>query len=154
MQEIQIAVSESVYTRLQTIARPFIDTTPGMVIERLLDERQPRAVVVEAANHLSLFHSATFETKQGLTWPYNGHAFPVGSELFKEYKGQEFWAKIVEKGIEYDGKVYKSPTAAAKAVKNAWGITGSAAEVNGKQFWEIRVPGSSRFIRLDKFMQE
>jgi hypothetical protein len=41
---------------------------------------------------------------------------PVGSVLVREYKGQTVQVRVLPKGFEYEGEVYKSLTAAAKAI--------------------------------------
>ncbi|MBL7196965.1 MAG: DUF2924 domain-containing protein [Candidatus Omnitrophica bacterium] len=42
-----------------------------------------------------------------------------GTVITKEYKGNNFQVKVLEKGFEYNSKVYKSLTAVAKAVTGA-----------------------------------
>ena len=60
---------------------------------------------------------------------------PVGSEYAKNYKGENYNLKVVDtdKGVGYllDGFVFKSPTAAAKAV------VGQHQFINGWKFWKM-----------------
>ena len=46
-------------------------------------------------------------------------------------------AKVTPEGIEYDGRTYNNPSAAAIAVKNSAGTKGESAATNGWDFWEI-----------------
>lgn len=41
---------------------------------------------------------------------------PPGSTLTREYKGQAYQVKILPSGFDFDGQVYKSLTAVAKAI--------------------------------------
>ena len=41
---------------------------------------------------------------------------PAGSVLVREYKGQKIQVRVLPKGFEYEGVVYKSLTAVAKAI--------------------------------------
>lgn len=60
---------------------------------------------------------------------------PAGTRYPKKYKGEEFILTVVEtdSGIGYslDGYVFKSPTAAAKAV------VGQHQFINGWKFWKM-----------------
>ena len=59
----------------------------------------------------------------------------VGEAFHHNYKGVSYTLKVVstEDGIGYElnGAIYRSPTAAAKAV------VGQNQFINGRQFWKI-----------------
>lgn len=42
-----------------------------------------------------------------------------GTVIIKEYKGNNFQVKVLEKGFEYNGKIFKSLTAVVKAITGA-----------------------------------
>ena len=42
-----------------------------------------------------------------------------GTVITKEYKGANYQVKVLEKGFEYSGKIYKSLTAVAKEISGA-----------------------------------
>ena len=66
-----------------------------------------------------------------------GEMFPVGLKLRAQYVGKTYNAKVTNQGIEFDGKKYDSPSAAAIAVKETAGKVGAGANTNGWQFWEM-----------------
>lgn len=64
------------------------------------------------------------------------HVTPaIGSTFEHRYKGTLYTMTVVESdsgvGYEVDGEVYRSPTAAAKAV------VGVDQFVNGRKFWKL-----------------
>lgn len=69
-----------------------------------------------------------------------GDMFPVGLELQADYLGKQYTAKVTTKGIEYNGQLFHSPSAAAIAVKQSAGKAGSAASTNGWSFWQMYDP--------------
>lgn len=76
-------------------------------------------------------------------WMAQGVRFPAGSEFQKTYKGKLYTAKVERGALYYNGKPYDSPSAAGAAVAGYF--------VNGWTFWEVRVPGSSRWRVMDSF---
>jgi len=77
-----------------------------------------------------------------------GDMFPVGLKLRADYLHKHYIAEVTTKGIECDGKTYDSPSAAAIAVKNAAGKSGSGANTNGWTFWEMFDSNSQLWIPL------
>jgi hypothetical protein len=62
---------------------------------------------------------------------------PVGTELFhptRRHANRAVTARVVSGGIEYQGRVYTSPSGAARAV------TGTVAE-NGWVWWRVKSSG-------------
>lgn len=59
-----------------------------------------------------------------------------GQELMREYKGQMFLVRVLEKGFEFEGEVYKSLTAVAKK------ITGT--HCNGYLFFRLGGQGGEK----------
>lgn len=63
--------------------------------------------------------------------PSRDSRLPVpGTVLTRKYKGKNISIKVLDKGIEYKGKVYRSLTAVADAV------TGS--HLNGYRFFDLK----------------
>jgi len=85
--------------------------TLGRIAE-LIDRYDP-------VNNKSLRPAATQEPgRKQLTGRDRRLPIP-GAILKKEYKGRIYEVKILEKGFEYDGKVYKTLSAIAKAITGA-----------------------------------
>jgi hypothetical protein len=61
---------------------------------------------------------------------------PPGTLLTREYKGRTFQARVLADGFDYDGQVYRSLSAVAKA------ITGS--HCNGYFFFRLGVKGDGQ----------
>jgi len=52
--------------------------------------------------------------------PVNDRRLPIpGTIITKKYKGSNYQIKVLEKGFEYNGKIYKSLTAVAKEMSGA-----------------------------------
>jgi hypothetical protein len=72
-----------------------------------------------------------------------GVHFPHGTKFRKVFKGQAYYAEIIDGKFMYDGKEYTSPSSAAMAVtKNP---------VNGWTFWQAQKPGKSDWITISSF---
>jgi hypothetical protein len=78
----------------------------------------------------------------GVPWVWKGVSFPHGTELRAEYGGRKYYAAVENGAIVYDGKRFKSPSPAAKAV------TGNS--VNGWIFWECKMPGKNGWSPISK----
>lgn len=73
-------------------------------------------------------HSAATITKVA---PFHSSAVPlVGTVLTRQYRGRQVQCTVLPKGFEYDGQVYRSLTAVAKAV--------TGAHWNGHLFFGLR----------------
>jgi hypothetical protein len=68
-----------------------------------------------------------------LPFPADGRLPPPGSILTREYKGQRLQVKILSQGFEFEGEIYRSLSAVAKA------ITGS--HCNGFLFFRMSGKG-------------
>ncbi len=86
------------------------------------------------------------QSSVGIPWVWKGVTFPHGTEFRVEYGGRKYYAKVEDGAIVYDGKRYKSPSPAAKAV------TGNS--VNGWTFWECRMPGKNAWVSLGKLRKD
>ena len=53
-------------------------------------------------------------------FPQRDRRVPIpGSTLSKDYRGQLIQVKVLEKGFEYNGKIYRTLTSVARAITNA-----------------------------------
>ncbi len=75
----------------------------------------------------------------------DGVVFPEGTELRKEYKGKIYQAVIQNGSILLNAKKFSSASAAAIH------ITGS--NVNGRRFWEVRLPGKANWILMSRYIE-
>lgn len=76
------------------------------------------------------------KSTQTIPTPKDNRIPPPGTILSRDYKGETLQVKILPSGFEYDGKVYTSLSAVAKA------ITGS--HCNGFQFFRLQRKGEKR----------
>lgn len=139
MQTVQIDVRQSVFQKLQKLAIPLVDDTSS-VIERLIEhwENNPPHVTTSVV--------AKPAQKERQFWiSSRGEALPVDAELRARYFGKTYSAKVTLNGIEYNGKTYNNPSAAAIAVKNTAGTKGDSAATNGWDFWEIYNPQTKQW---------
>lgn len=107
-------------------ARLHFDETPNEILRRLL--------------HLN---ASGLQVPQAITkndgWTFGGVYLPNGTKLFMTYHGIEYWAKIYDGRIKYEGQSFKSLSAAAGAA------TGQT--LNGWHYWYARLPGD-KFVTL------
>ncbi len=76
-------------------------------------------------------------------WAWKGVILPHGTEMRMNYNGREYRAEISEAAIKFDGQTFISPTAAAVAVTNN--------QVNGWNYWDCKLPGSTKWEPIKKF---
>jgi len=139
METIQIGVRQTVFHKLQKLATPLVDDTSS-VIERLIEhwEKNPPGVTASAA-------AKPVQTERQFWISSRGEALPVDAALRARYFGKTYPAKVTLNGIEYNGKTYNNPSAAAIAVKNTAGTKGDSAATNGWDFWEIYYPQTKQW---------
>lgn len=89
---------------------------------------------------------AVLQDSVGAPWGWKGVTFPHGSEFRAEYNGRIYHAKVDNGALVYEGKLYKSPSAAAMA------ITGNS--VNGWIFWECKMPGKNGWVLIEKLRKQ
>lgn len=76
-------------------------------------------------------------------WIVSDTSFPAGSEFMAEYKGNTYSGIVKDGKLEIsDGGKFTTPSAAAVH------ITGS--NVNGWRFWKCKLPGTSRFVLIER----
>lgn len=71
--------------------------------------------------------------KQRRPWITKDGTFHDGTPFKAEYKGGEYYSKVVDGALVFEGERFKSPSAAARK------ITGGA--VNGRVFWKFKIKG-------------
>ncbi len=133
---IDFQVHKELTVRLQSPA-----DTDNEVIRRLLqipDNREEKRSVVASS---TAAHESTVSVSARPAWRPNGVIFPHGTEFRRRYKGQLFSARVLDGKLVYNAQQYDSPSPAAMA------ITGNS--VNGWIWWECRLPGQSRWERID-----
>ena len=73
-------------------------------------------------------------------WVTKGVRLPAGTELRATYKGQTFLARVNSGALEFGGKRFDSPSAAAMSI--------TKHPVNGWTFWKYRLPGQAKWTDL------
>lgn len=127
MDSIKIEIAKTTFQQLQKLATPLVDDIDS-VIGRLIAhwEQSPP----ESNDGIS------GDPDQGLWVSPRGEVLPF-APLRARYLGQQYSAKVSRNGIEYNGELFKTLSAAAIAVKKSAGKQGDAAATNGWDFWEI-----------------
>jgi hypothetical protein len=85
-------------------------------------------------------------TSEGIPWVSKGVTFPHGTEFRADYSGRKYDAKVENGALVYNGKPYKTPSAAAMSITNT--------NVNGWGFWECKLPGKSTWLPIDKLRKK
>jgi hypothetical protein len=119
---IPITIREDLFYRLQARARPLVDDV-NAVLERLLDEGE-RVSPGESRGRRRFVTLA------------RGERLPVGLKLRAVFQQREFRAEVTDAGIGFEGQVYRSPSAAARAAKRLAGVPEMASHANGWLFWD------------------
>ena len=137
---VPINVRRPIYEKLQLLA--VLTGDESSAIERLIAHWEAGSPPVEprrekAAAPVTLWHSPT------------GDVLPVGETLQGTDGGKVHQATVERDGIRYNGAVYDSPSAAARAVKEARGLKGPSASTNGREFWKLRDPKTNRWIPIN-----
>jgi hypothetical protein len=129
---VAIEVDFDVFKKL-TVLRRSEDMTENQVIRELLQLSPPGGVSLPPKRTVG----------EGIGWACKGVVFPHGSEFRAVYKGQQFTAMVRNGALEFKGRRYKSPSAAAMAV--------TESPVNGWVFWECLVPGAAEWRTMASF---
>jgi hypothetical protein len=83
------------------------------------------------------------------TWrSTTGDDLPVGARLEAPYKGKMYYAVVERQGIKFGKSLFQSPSAAGRAVKASVGVSGAAAQTDGRSFWRIRNPATGRLVPI------
>lgn len=112
---------------------------------KAITARRPREDVTENDVLRQLFHlppgEVTSRRRAGAgDWVPKGVRVPAGSELRARHKGQLYLAEVSSGALKLNGKRFESPSAAAMSI--------TKHPANGWTFWEVRLPGQSRWTRL------
>jgi hypothetical protein len=73
-------------------------------------------------------------------WVAKGVRLPAGTELRASYKGQTYLARVAAGALVLEGSRFDSPSAAAMSI--------TRHPVTGWTFWECRLPGQGRRVKL------
>jgi hypothetical protein len=136
---VSVNIRRPVFEKLQRLA--VLTGDESSAIERLIAHWEagslPAEPKSEKAATAALWHSPT------------GDILPVGTILQGTDDGVVHQAAVERDGIRYNGTVYDSPSAAARAVKEARGLKGPSASTNGREFWKLRDPRTNRWIPIN-----
>lgn len=142
-ESISVHISSSVFARLQQLAVPLVDDT-NSVIARLIDHWEAN---LPNSKHV-VAQASTTAARSAVWCSPRGDTLPVGATLQGEYLGNTFHATVEKSGINFDGVIYDSPSAAGVAAKGKLGRKGRAASTDGRKFWKIQDPSSGRWISI------
>jgi hypothetical protein len=148
MESVTINVSKDLFARLQSYARPLVDT-PDSVLTRIFDHYDATASAKARTFVVALDRQPPehFTTSRGVK-------LPIGLKIFASYRNQSPNAVVTARGIEYNGKAYDDPSAAAKAAKLDAGASATAASTNGWEFWMMEAGVKGRITSIDSLRKK
>jgi len=101
------------------------------------------AKLPKSAAHAS--HVATND--DGNAWSWKGVTLPHGTKLRMSYNGRTHAGEILNGAWHVGGAIYRTPSAAAGGVARS--KQGRPVSLDGWEYWEIQLPGSNRWKRID-----
>lgn len=78
----------------------------------------------------------------GSPWVSKNVVFPHGTDFRGVYKGQAYFGKVDNGALVINGERFTAPSAAAVSITNN--------SINGWNFWECKLPGQSKWIKINK----
>ena len=136
-----ITLEDDVVRALQERAQPLLDDWSS-VIRRLLKTSPP-----ERAGETRPMGEDDRPPRARLR--SDGEAWPAGLILRAKYRGRRFTAETTADGIQWSGKTYSSPSAAARAMKESAGASARTSHTNGWNFFEYEDPRTGVTGQLD-----
>jgi hypothetical protein len=80
-------------------------------------------------------------------WSWKGVMLPAGTELRMTYNGRTHTGVVAGGAWQISGASYTSPSSAADALARS--RDGTPVSLNGWTQWEVRKPGSNKWVLLD-----
>jgi hypothetical protein len=80
-------------------------------------------------------------------WSWKGVVLPAGTELRMTYNGRTHTGVVAGGAWQISGASYTSPSSAADALARS--RDGKPVSLNGWTQWEVRKPGSNKWVLLD-----
>jgi hypothetical protein len=144
----KIGVSQATYKSLKKLAALSDDPTDlGAMVTKLVDYWHNGA---PSESELPPAEPKEFvQLLPGQAWRSpRGDLFLIGLQLRAQYLGNTYSAQVTINGIDFAGKTYDSPSAAAIAVKEATGKSGAGANTNGWDFWEMPDSKTGQWVSI------
>ena len=139
MATFPVFLESSTYQKLQQLA--VLAGSESAAVERLIAHWQSTSALSP--------RPSSAETPSVAFWRSTaGDVLPVGQKLEAVDGGKIHYASVERTGLRYGTKLYDSPSAAARAVKERRGLTGASASTNGREFWKLRHPDTNRLVPL------
>ena len=135
-----IYVAHATFKKVQKLA--ILAGSETAAIERLISHWELSASCVEPQK------SSNAAATVNLWRSPSGDVLKVGERLESSDGGKTHFATVERTGIKYADKIYETPSAAARAVKEKRGLLGTSANTNGRDFWKLRDPNSNRLVPL------
>lgn len=80
-------------------------------------------------------------------WSWKGVVLPAGTELRMTYNGRSHTGIVTGGAWQISGASYTSPSSAADALARS--RDGKSVSLNGWTQWEVKKPGSNKWVMLD-----
>lgn len=145
---IDVPIPKATYKSLQKLAALSNDPTNlGSMVTKLVDywhngaQSEPESPSVESKEFVQFLPGQAWRSPRG-------DLFLIGLQLRAQYLGKDYSAQVTIDGIDFAGKTYDSPSAAAIAVKKAAGKSGAGANTNGWDFWEMLDSKTDRWVSI------
>lgn len=84
-------------------------------------------------------------------WSWKGVSLPNGTQLRMSYNGQTHTGEIAQGAWHVSGAIYRTPSAAAGGVARS--KKGTSVSLDGWAYWEVKLPESARWVKLDSLRQ-
>lgn len=142
--EIDVKLPADLIDRLQAKStRPPLETLESL-LRRALDEHSAaypsaKRIMVTAPPRQEPTHYRTSR----------GFELPIDKELWASYRSKSLRATVTASGIEYNGKAYGDPCAAAFQAKKDSGVSDTTASANGWRFGMMKGKVDGSFVSLD-----
>ena len=143
---VQLTVRKDLFERMQRLAVPLIDDFDSILEKLIVNWEEAHQASVERT-------SRNADTKYLVTG--RGDRLPVGAELRASYtprqsgKTWDFVARVGERGIEFDNKVFRDPSPAGEHAKRLAGAKGNATRTNGRRFWKVLDQRTDTWVRIE-----
>ena len=139
---VSVPLRRAVFEKLEKLA--VLTGDESSAVERLIAHWESGAARLssrprESEPEIQYWHSPT------------GDVLRIGEVLQASDGGKTHEATVERNGIMYNGTVYDSPSAAARAVKKTRGLSGPSTSTNGRGFWRLRHPHTNRWVPIREF---
>ena len=146
----KIEIDFDVHQKIEA-ARKSFDDPPNTALRRLLGLR-PAKQAFSANDAIEQLPSNIAE-RPIAEWRSKGVALPDGTELQADYSEVSATGRVAGGRLSFNGKTFRTPSAAVMSVVEAARGTAVSA-INGWKYLYARLPGEDKWVPLDRIRGE